>query len=273
MRGVELDPRDEVLEVVVTVKAYPAVSSKYRETVCVAGIEQGLFDQSRHIRLYPVPFRDMPWDQRFEKWSRIRVTARRREDRDRRPESFSPTMESIEVLGKISTARQWAERRRIMDSVERVSMCELQARQKADRTSLGFVDPGEVLDFEWEARPEDERAAAREWLRAQGDLFDERPAGEGLVEEIPYLFRYRYRCPDCGSKKSPHRQSIIDWEIGQAYRSWRAAYGDGEVLERLRSKWLDEICAVDRETSFFAGNMHQHPGSFLVLGCFYPPRV
>jgi hypothetical protein len=32
------------------------------------------------------------------------------------------------------------------------------------------------------------------------------------------------------------------------------------------------LCAADRDTAFFIGNQHQHPGSFLVLGVWWPPR-
>jgi hypothetical protein len=40
----------------------------------------------------------------------------------------------------------------------------------------------------------------------------------------------------------------------------------------MRKRWLDEVCAEDRDTAFFVGNMHQHPGSFLILGVWWPPR-
>ena len=43
----------EVKNVLVTVKAYPNLSRKYGETVCVAGID---LDSKQWIRLYPIPF-------------------------------------------------------------------------------------------------------------------------------------------------------------------------------------------------------------------------
>jgi len=35
-------------------------------------------------------------------------------------------------------------------------------------------------------------------------------------------------------------------------------------------KYVDFICGPDKETYFYMGNMHRYPGSFLVLGTFYP---
>jgi hypothetical protein len=43
----------ETRRILVTVKAYPNPSSKYDETVCVAGID---VNSKEWIRLYPVPY-------------------------------------------------------------------------------------------------------------------------------------------------------------------------------------------------------------------------
>jgi hypothetical protein len=34
--------------------------------------------------------------------------------------------------------------------------------------------------------------------------------------------------------------------------------------------YVDLICGPDKETYFYMGNMKAHPGSFPVLGTFYP---
>ncbi|MFN8022116.1 MAG: hypothetical protein U0Q03_11370 [Acidimicrobiales bacterium] len=256
------------MEVAVTVKAYPAVSTKHRETVCVAGIRPGLLGTADFVRLYPVPFRQLPTEQKFKKWDLIRARVTRPRN-DTRPESHSPDVPSITVVSHLDTSRNWASRRAIVDQVRKHSMCELRARQAADGTSLGLVVPDEVLDFTITEREPDEREEARRFLASQPTLFDMDDRDIPLVEAIPYSFRYRFRCADCPPGRD-HHMSIIDWEIHQAYRSWRSEYGDAEVGERLREKWLDQICSPERETMFFVGNMHQHPQSFLVLGCWWP---
>jgi hypothetical protein len=40
----------------------------------------------------------------------------------------------------------------------------------------------------------------------------------------------------------------------------------------MKQRWVDEMCAPGRDTAFFVGDQHQHPGSFLVLGVWWPER-
>jgi transcriptional regulator with XRE-family HTH domain len=70
-----------------------------------------------------------------------------------------------------------------------------------------------------------------------------------------------------------HHQSILDWEIGQAYRSWRGRYGEHEVLDRVRHRWFDELTSRDKDPYFLVGNARQHPTAFMVLGVVWPPRT
>jgi hypothetical protein len=46
------------IRLVVTVKSYPQPSSRYHESVCVAGIRRDTRDP-QWVRLYPVQFRDL----------------------------------------------------------------------------------------------------------------------------------------------------------------------------------------------------------------------
>lgn len=61
-----------------------------------------------------------------------------------------------------------------------------------------------------------------------------------------------------------------DWEMGQAYRAWRQGYGDRwEAKFRLR---FEAEMKGKYDTHFFVGTVHQHPGSWIIIGLFYPPR-
>ncbi len=51
-------------EVLVIVKVYPSPSIKYGEVVCTAGIT----NEGKFIRLYPIPYRDLPDEQQFKKF-------------------------------------------------------------------------------------------------------------------------------------------------------------------------------------------------------------
>ena len=115
------------------------------------------------------------------------------------------------------------------------------------------------------------RAIAKAWA-AQGNLLDglgheERKRQLREIEQIGYRFKYSYRCSESGCKG--HVQTIIDWEIVQFYRQVRNSKG---WETRMRSKWLDQLCAPDRDTAFFVGNQHQHPSSFMILGVWWPPQ-
>jgi len=90
------------------------------------------------------------------------------------------------------------------------------------------------------------------------------------LEKIPYAFKYRYRCtePDCPG----HDQSILDWELMELYRKLRnRGLHISDIHAKIKNKFLDELCAPDKDTHFFVGNHSQYPADFMVLGVFWPP--
>ena len=262
----------ETIDFIPLVKAYPALSRTYGEVSCVAGV-QVLAGGPRWIRLYPVPFRSLEDDQQFRKYQplRVRVAAHRG---DLRPETRRPDRDSIELLGKpIPSSNGWSRRRRLVEPLMLPSMCELMRRQRRDGTSLGVFRPGRVLDLEIEKASLDEgkRRIAKAWL-AQTSLLDglgsdERSTQLRELEQAPWTFKYRYECDESGCRS--HTQSIIDWEVARYYRRVRNAEN---WRERMKQRWIGQLCGPDRDTAFFVGNMHQHPRSFLVLGVWWPPR-
>jgi hypothetical protein len=249
-------------EVLVTVKAYPNPSARHFETVCVAAVtaEEGW------IRLYPVHFRSLPEDQRFKKYQRVRLLMKKHE-RDQRPESYQPDENSFELLQVVESHRNWHGRWQWIRPTVGPSMCEIIRLQKSTGRSLGCIAPRAVDDLEvenadatWSGR----KRAAMEQIQ----LFD--PIDTKL-EKIPFVFRYKYRCEDRACRG--HSQSIIDWELMELYRKVKAKTPDhDELLKKIRQKYLDELCGVDKHTHFFVGNHSMWPGSFMVLGVFWPPR-
>lgn len=247
----------EKITFVPTVKAYPAMNSTGTEVVCVAGFRLGVMEQPRWIRLFPVTFRELDQDKKFKKWEKLQIEVKPNA-RDRRPESRLPNAHSIELLTQVKPK----DREDILAGVEEVSMCELQARQKENGTSLGLVRPGTILDFKAEQRAAEE--VAKQQMRVNEAAGQLKLIGPQLtpLEVLPHVFRYSYRCDEEGC--TVHHQSIIDWEVSAAYRKWRYHYDD--VVQAIQNKWLNELCGAGRHVRFYAGNMHQHPQSFLVLG-------
>lgn len=252
-----------MMELLITVKAYPEISKKLGEVVCVAGIRTDV-QPYKWVRLWPIiDFRDLPPASSFKKYQFVEVAVSK-SVKDSRPESHAPDPDTLRTGATLASDRGWAARRPYVEAVVTNSMCEIQQRQAVDGTSLGAFRPAEVLDLEI--------SEADEWTQAQRNslnqlnlLADDREQ----LEWIPYRFRYVYRC--AFEHCSGHRQTIIDWEIKQAYRRWSREYPD-DWAERIRNRWLDELCSPDRDTVFFVGNQFGAPKAFLVLGVYWPPK-
>ena len=247
-------------DVLITVKAYPNPSSKYGETVCVAGVTR----EEGWIRLYPVTFRDLPDPLKFRKYQWVSVRLKKHQS-DNRPESYRPDLTSLRPGEFVSAKDGWKRRKGLLLPTLSASMCEIQRLQLTSGKSLGMFRPASVEDFiiedleqEWDAR--------RREILGQGMFFSRRTKA---LERIPYRFMYRYRCADPHCKG--YKQSIVDWEIAELYRNVRGKRRAPEkIKELIRHKFFDELCSRHRETHFFVGNMAKHTRTFLVLGVFYP---
>ena len=90
-------------KVLITVKTYPNPSVKYDELVCNAGF----LESGEWIRIYPVKFRSLPYDQQYKKYNWIELNLVKRKD-DARQESYQPRMgidEEIKLIGSTNCLR------------------------------------------------------------------------------------------------------------------------------------------------------------------------
>lgn len=248
------------MDLVVTVKAYPNVSQSHGEAVCVAGVRIDS-PEPEWVRLFPVNYRDMPEENRFAKWDVIRVQVSKHST-DRRAESWRPNTDSVQRLGSIPAGGHWPARRQIVDPLIGPTMCELNRGREggAPGPSRGLGRGEHVLKLD--VSESDDWTPAQLLRLDQTSLLADKPR----LEKPGHRFAYQWLCaePDCRG----HNQGIVDWELGQAYRHWqRQGY---DPLAEIPRKWLEEICADDRETFFFVGDQHRWPGLFLVLGAFWP---
>jgi hypothetical protein len=253
------------LEVLITVKAYPNPSKTLGEAACIAGVTR----DETFVRLYPVPFRDLDDNKRFHKYQWIKVNARKPKD-DSRPETVRPDFSTIEVVSEpIPTGKHWEARYQFLKPLQAASMCDVQDAQKSDGTSLGFFRPKEILDIEVEREESPEWTSDELAKLGQQDLFMTKE--RKLLEKIPVSFFYRFRCDGCRTKE-PHRMKILDWELAELWRKDRRSHDEEATIARVKHHFFDDMCAADRDTHFFTGNMALHHGSFLVLGVFWPKR-
>ena len=258
--------RKKKLKILITVKTYPIPSKKYDELVCTAGVtETGDF-----VRLYPINFRDLPFTQQYKKYQWIEVLAEKHQGRDVRKESYRPDCDSIRILGKpIPSSRDnWAERARYVLKKRARSMEDLYDQQAADRTSLGIFRPKEVYDLV--ITPDDPEWPPK-FLHAlqQQRLFEYRKKTLVPPRKVPFKFRYKFKCDD--PRCNGHEMMIEDWEVGALF--WRLVdrgASHREAAEKVRDKFLNDLCGPHKDTHFYVGTILAHPRTWVVIGVFYP---
>jgi hypothetical protein len=247
--------------VLIVVRTYPTPAKSTIEASCTAAISQ----DSEWVRMFPVPARLMEHDKRFKKWQWIDVGLLKAPS-DSRPESYKLNPDSIDIRESVGTEDGWRVRRSLIAPLKRPSMCRIQKdRDEHNYPTLGVFRPHEIKRLVMEP-------AAASWTEvqlstlSQDTLFEKAPAK--TLEKIPFDFRYEFRCGDVDCRG--HTMLCTDWEMGQAYRAWRKDYGDQWEI-KFRQRFEAEMIQKN-DTHFFVGTIHQHPGSWIIVGLFYPPK-
>lgn len=254
------------LKVLITVKTYPIPSKKYDELVCTAGVtETGDF-----IRLYPINFRDLPYDRQFKKYQWIEVGVRRHRN-DVRKESYLPESDSILILGKPIPANpgNWSERAQYVLKNPSRSMEELYTKQEDDNTSLGIFKPKNIKDLLITKGDPEWPSSFLEKLR-QYRLFESRKNTLIPPRKVPFKFHFLFECDDSQCNKS-HKMMIEDWELGVLF--WKLVdegYSHSEACQKVKEKFLHDICGPKNNTYFYVGTILAHPKTWVIVGLFYP---
>jgi hypothetical protein len=261
-------------KVLITVKTYPLPSNKYEELVCTAGV----LEDGKWIRIYPIPFRSLPQEKKFEKYEWIQLDLVRNTS-DFRPESYKPKSDAsnIKILCKIGTDHEWAERKIYILKEVFTSFDNLISLAKGETIkSLATFQPREIVDFIIE---EDTRTWKEQWVAnyEQYALFEIDSKGEGvlrkIVDKLPYKYSYRFLCE---GEIKPRTLMIEDWEIGALYwNCLKQADGDETEANKLvRKKYFEEFLNK-KDIHLFVGTTKQYhnvaPNPFVIIGVFYPP--
>jgi hypothetical protein len=267
----------EAARVLITVKTYPLPSDKYEELVCTAGI----LENGKWIRVYPVPFRSLPYQDQYKKYNWVEMDLVRN-GADFRPESYRPKRgldESFKSLSSVDTSKGWQERKRVVLGEVFTSMKDLIELAKGEaQKSLGTIKPSEIIDFVIE---EDEREWKKEWRDQlqQLRLFDRNQAGQGLqrevVRKLPYKYYYKFLTQ---GDHQARKLMIEDWEIGALY--WNClGQCEGDEIEankQVRQKYFDNFVS-QKDIYLFVGTAKKYhnisPNPFMIIGVFYPPKI
>lgn len=255
------------LRVLVTVKAAPNPSDKYGETVCVAGLS---VDPARPgwVRLYPINFRELGGDASFKKYDVVSVDAVPARQ-DARRESWRPLMPTLHVENHLSS---WQHRRPWLDPAisPEVTMCRLHRGATMNSQSLALITPKRITALRITRHPgwTTSQQAKIDAYMGQLTLF-------GNEDRTPlraprFTGTYHYECEEPGCRG--HKQGFLDWEF-VAFQLLRLdGLNDAKAQQQLEQRFLDELCAPDRQVAFYVGNVAAHPRTFSVLGVYYPPR-
>lgn len=261
-------PGYQLAKVLMVVKTYPHPSEHHEELVCTADITS----EGRWIRLYPVPFRLLKDEQRFPKYTWIEVGVQRRPS-DTRPESHHIDPDTIKPLETLPADGFWLERRKVIDPTISPSLCDLMRRYDVDQTSLGIFKPKTIHDLIIKPNTQDWSDKQKGVLfkrEHQISLFGkDTPDLKLELKLLPWSFSYKFDCDDLRCKG--HKLSVKDWELGAAYWSWLPKYGD-ETPTKIREKWLDTMCAPDRDTHFIVGTHYPYK-TWLHLGTYWPKEI
>lgn len=261
-------PPAEKTKVLIAVKTYPSLSRKYGELVCTAGFRE----DGSWIRIYPIPFRDLPYENRFKKFNWIEVELAKNSS-DFRPESHKVlNFERIQIVGEMPTHKDWRERRQFVLQNVKTNMSELikEAHDRSRHTSLATFKPTRILKFVHKRIPTEWNPDALEQFKQQ-DLFRAYGSVSDLAEKIPWRFSVQFE-DDQGKKR---HLMLEDWETIQLYRN---------LLQtgRTEEAAAQEVCqhylklSQTKDLHLFLGTTLQHHNRsrnpFIAIGVFYPPH-
>ena len=251
-------------KILILAKTYPNLSRKYVETVCVAGIT----DKGEWRRLYPIPYRKLPFSKRFKKFDWIEAeTQKNIKEKLRRKESYRVNSGSIKVIKNVGTgiSRDWKERNNLLQPLVNKSLEELEVLKHNEKISLGLIKPAELIDFVLTPLAE-----CRDWEKEliegnQQTLFGKY---KSPLDKIPWKLSYVFRCnePNC----SGHTLMCEDWELLESWRAWKEKYKTGELLwQKVKEKYFEWM--KQRDLHFIVGTESRY-NKFLIIGLYYPPK-
>lgn len=256
------------VEVMVLVKATPQPSTRYGDTVCVAG---ALLDHGpvRWIRLYPIPFRYLESAAQFRKYQTVKVELRPTSG-DHRPESAKVNLEQI-VVGTV--AAHWKHRAPIVEQLVGPSMCELieGVAVNPNATSLGAVRPRDVtgLEFEEHGPWSPEQLSKMQSIADQDSLFGSAEGGQVILQPPRFKVWLRWRCESRDCSRG-HRMRILDWELTALQAKF--GHSDSDLKAAVTTNFHTKMFGPQKAPLVYVGNQENptRRGSFTVLGVYYP---
>ena len=248
--------------VLIVVKTYPTPARTGIEVSCTAAITE----EGEWLRLFPIPYRFLADNQKFRKYQWVEVNMQ--SSTDPRPESHKVDIDSLKVITEpIPPDDKWQRRKDLLFPLKAHCLCCLQEQQRTSGApTLGFFKPEIITGFTIEKDDEPNWTPSERAILDQASMFENAPSY--ALEKVPYNFYYHFRCPHLECKG--HRLSCTDWELEESYRRWGHAYGANWEM-KFRETYETRMI-LNADTHFYVGTIRQHPGSWIIVGLFYPPK-
>lgn len=246
---------EQTIELLVNCKTYPAVSTKYVETVCTGGVQAN----GDFVRLYPVPFRFLDAEEQYGRWDVIRVRAYR-DTKDTRPESwhFEPGTEIVRIDSLTTDKQRWD----WMSKTVHPSAEEMESKGITN----GCVEI-EPLEFYWKSDPKEWSDSQRQIIH-QGDLFATKQQMQEIAERVPWQFRLKYREKNTGREDDG---KVLAWSFYQGFRRVRNETEDDEsALEKVAERVRGSIFNPEK-TVFAILGTHSRFGHWMISALYHVP--
>lgn len=125
-------PNEETKRALIVVRTYPVPVRSGIESSCTAAITEN----GEWLRLFPVPWRLLPNDQRFRKYQWIEVKVVKAAD-DARRESFKLRQDGIRILSEpLPNTNDWQAKKEIVYPLRDSSLCSLIRKRDSNRIPL-----------------------------------------------------------------------------------------------------------------------------------------
>jgi hypothetical protein len=262
-------------KILIAVKTYPTLASKYDELVCTAGFRE----DGTWVRIYPIPFRKLDYDKQYKKYDWIEIDLVRN-DSDFRPESHRPYSieDSINIVGHLNTDNNWQLRKDIVLKNVYANLDTLiaDAKDESKYTSLAVFRPTIIHDFVYKPIEREWDKNKLEKLKAkalQFNLFANAENPFEVVKKLPYEFSFVFS-DNTGKKRT---LMIEDWETGQLFWNCLKTHDGDEqkACADVKKKYFDDF-AKTKDLHFFLGttrNFHLiAPNPFIIIGTFHPKK-
>lgn len=233
----------------ILVKALPQPSKKFGETVCCAGITS----DRKWKRLYPVRFRYLQGDIRFERWQWVEFDYRPPTS-DRRAESCHVYEDRLRAAGALSEQDRF-------DLLDPLIVPSAKVAASAGH-SLALIRPQNTR-FTWRKKPAISIQAEKQAYKsaaAQRDMLDREQDREmAEFEPSPYQFAFTFTDGD-----GQHTWRCGDWETHAAFYHLRRRYSEAEALQHLNVTYNEQY--PSKGFVFAIGNMAKRPQTWQLLG-------